>query len=260
MKKEELDSIAQTTIQEIEKSFTQIEVTKVLQKIAAKFGFKYFTFARVFPKAITRLELNTIGNYPDEWMSEYQENNYVFVDPVIKHCLSHRTPYDWKNIFIDKNEEVIAFGEACSKYELTEGFSIGVNGNCGDFSMLSFGSNRQFDVASHLGQKVIYIAHIILPYLHEKLLQIYPVSSLYPTNDLKEQNIPLQELTVRESECLLWSAEGKTAMEISMILDISESTVNFHLKNAVIKLDSANKTHAVAKAILLGLIKCKVNQ
>ena len=260
MNKEELDSIALTTIQKIETSFTQIEITNVLQTVASKFGFKYFTFARVFPKAISRLELNTIGNYPDKWMLEYQENNYVFIDPVIKHCLSHRTPYDWKNIFIDKNEDVVAFAEACSEYELTEGFSIGVNGNCGDFSMLCFGSNKQFDSASSLGKKIIFIAHIILPYLHEKLAQVYPVSSLYPTNDLKEQNIPLQELTVRENECLLWSAEGKTAMEISIILDISESTVNFHLKNAVLKLDCANKTHAVAKAILLGLIKCKVNQ
>jgi len=257
---ESLDNLVTSVVEKIEASFTQVEVTDVIQLVAIKFGFKYFTFARVFPKAITRLELNTIGNYPDEWMNEYHEKGYVFIDPVIKHCLSNRTPYDWKNIFVEKSEDVIAFGKACFKYGLTEGFSIGVNGNCGDFSLLCFGSNKQFDSSKDVYKKIIYIAHVILPYLHEKLAQIYPVSSLYPTNELKENNVPLQELTTREKECLLWSAEGKTALEISIILEISESTVNFHLKNAVTKLDCANKTHAVAKAILLGLIKNKVNQ
>jgi len=247
-------------IQKIQASLTQIEVTNAIQIIAIKFGFKYFTFARVFPKAITRLELNTIGNYPDEWMHIYQEKGYVFIDPVIKHCLSNRTPYDWKNIFIDKNEDVIEFAQACSKFDLTEGFSIGINGNCGDFSLLCFGGNPSFDSSKDECKDVIFTAHIVLPYLHEKLAQIYPVSSLYPTSSLKDTNMPLQELTTREKECLLWSAEGKTALEISIILQISESTVNFHLKNAVVKLDCANKTHAVAKAILLGLIKNKINQ
>jgi len=255
-----MDDFVLSTTRKIEASFTKVEITEVLQSLAAKFDFKYFTFVRVFPKAISRLELNAIGNYPKSWLKEYDKKNYVFVDPVIKHCLSHRTPYDWKNGFSDTNPDVISFAKASSKYNLTNGFSIGINGNCGDTSLLCFGSIKEFDSTSDLGKKIIYIAHIILPYLHEKLAQVYPVSSLYPTNDLKEQNIPLQELTVRENECLLWSAEGKTAMEISIILDISESTVNFHLKNAVLKLDCANKTHAVAKAILLGLIKCKVNQ
>jgi DNA-binding CsgD family transcriptional regulator len=61
-------------------------------------------------------------------------------------------------------------------------------------------------------------------------------------------------LTARERECLLWAARGKTAWETSAILGIGEATVNNLLASAKLKLGAATRTHAVAKAITLGLI------
>jgi len=61
-------------------------------------------------------------------------------------------------------------------------------------------------------------------------------------------------ITLREYECLLWAAQGKTASEMAVILDISERTVRFHLTNASQKLDTTNVTHTVALAIAQGLI------
>lgn len=62
-------------------------------------------------------------------------------------------------------------------------------------------------------------------------------------------------LTNRETECLKWIASGKTSGEIATILSITESTVNFHLKNILVKLDASNRVHAVTKAIVNGLLK-----
>jgi LuxR family transcriptional regulator len=61
-------------------------------------------------------------------------------------------------------------------------------------------------------------------------------------------------LTGREVEVLKWTADGKTAGEISDLLAVSEHTVNFHVKNAVAKLQTANKTAAVVRAAMLGLL------
>mgnify|MGYP003391181475 CR=1 FL=1 len=61
-------------------------------------------------------------------------------------------------------------------------------------------------------------------------------------------------LTERELECLKWSAEGKTYEDIGMLLGISTRTVRFFLENARHKLGSHNTTHAVAAAMLHGLI------
>ncbi len=63
-----------------------------------------------------------------------------------------------------------------------------------------------------------------------------------------------EKLTGREIEVLRWSASGKTSSEISEILVISVNTVNFHVKNAILKLKTANKTAAVARATMLGLL------
>ncbi len=62
------------------------------------------------------------------------------------------------------------------------------------------------------------------------------------------------ELTQRERECLMWVSLGKTAVETGEIITKSRRTVEFHLNNAVRKLGAANKIHAAALAIRVGLI------
>jgi len=61
-------------------------------------------------------------------------------------------------------------------------------------------------------------------------------------------------ITMREKEVLTWTADGKSVHEISRILQVAESTVNFHVRNAMLKLDASNRTHAVVKATLLGML------
>jgi len=66
---------------------------------------------------------------------------------------------------------------------------------------------------------------------------------------------PLVALSEREIESLTWSARGKTSDEIAQILGLSKRTINFHLDSARTKLDVANRTQAVVKAITGGLIE-----
>ena len=61
-------------------------------------------------------------------------------------------------------------------------------------------------------------------------------------------------LSPREFASLHWSAIGKTSWETARILDISESTVNFHLRNACRKLQVRGRRAAVATAIRRGLL------
>lgn len=61
-------------------------------------------------------------------------------------------------------------------------------------------------------------------------------------------------LSKREIECLYWTAAGKTSAEIATILDLSEHTINNYLVAVCQKLNSVNRTHAVAKAMREGLI------
>lgn len=62
-------------------------------------------------------------------------------------------------------------------------------------------------------------------------------------------------LTARELECLTWAARGKTTAEIADLLHRSSETVEFHLTNAMAKLDARNRAHAVAIACVRGIIR-----
>ncbi|WP_256658799.1 helix-turn-helix transcriptional regulator [Pseudomonas sp. LP_7_YM] len=62
-------------------------------------------------------------------------------------------------------------------------------------------------------------------------------------------------LTFREIEVLKWSAEGKTAAEVAMILNVKLRTVNFHIGSAIRKMGVTNKTSAVVQAALHGVFQ-----
>ncbi|HET9113134.1 MAG TPA: helix-turn-helix transcriptional regulator, partial [Burkholderiales bacterium] len=77
------------------------------------------------------------------------------------------------------------------------------------------------------------------------------MSRLLTTKMLPETEV---QLSSREVEVLQWTGDGKTSGEISELLNISERTVNFHIGNAISKLNAANKAAAVIKAAMLGML------
>lgn len=71
---------------------------------------------------------------------------------------------------------------------------------------------------------------------------------------LAAPDAPAVRLTGREYDCLAYVAAGKSDWEISVILNLSQSTVRFHVDNARRKLEAATRAHAVARATASGLI------
>ena len=69
---------------------------------------------------------------------------------------------------------------------------------------------------------------------------------------LRHESAPV--LTLREREVLRWTADGKSAVEISDLLSVSKNTIDFHIKNSILKLQTSNKTAAVVRAAMLGLL------
>jgi LuxR family transcriptional regulator len=73
------------------------------------------------------------------------------------------------------------------------------------------------------------------------------------STNIAVQSHDYKGLTLREVEVLKWSAEGKTAAEVAIILDLKIRTVNFHIGSAKRKIGVTNKTSAVVHAALQGL-------
>jgi DNA-binding NarL/FixJ family response regulator len=64
-----------------------------------------------------------------------------------------------------------------------------------------------------------------------------------------------EDLTPRELEVLERIREGNKNKQIAHQLGISETTVNFHIKNIVDKLQANDRTHAVTLALRRGLLQ-----
>lgn len=62
-------------------------------------------------------------------------------------------------------------------------------------------------------------------------------------------------LTMREIEVLRRVAAGKSNKLVAAELDISEGTVNTHMKNILPKLDASDRTHAVIIALRRGILE-----
>jgi DNA-binding NarL/FixJ family response regulator len=63
-----------------------------------------------------------------------------------------------------------------------------------------------------------------------------------------------EQLTTRELDVLRLIRDGHRNKQIADVLCIAETTVNFHVKNLVDKLNANDRTHAVTLAVRRGLL------
>jgi len=187
---------------------------------------------------IDNYELINIS-YPEEWLARYKTKNYHLVDPIVKQNFTNCSIQYWKDTY-SRYPAPEYFIKEAEDYNLRRGYSIGQTNLArteGNLFSIAGNSIEQCD-------RTELILRHSLPHLHLALSRFF-VNKSTPAPIL---------LTTREKEILSWVKEGKSSWDISIILNISEDTVNFHLKNVYRKLDAISRPHAVAVALEKGLI------
>lgn len=181
-----------------------------------------------------------VRNYPDDWMSHYVEQGYVETDAARRQCLVARGPFLWSSLVerLPRHETRI-FDEARAA-GVRDGIGIGLHGPLGE--------SMGVGVASSTGGAD--------PGRHLQTIHLLAVqfNQAYDTLTFPAKARPDPHLTPREREVLLWAARGKSAWAIGEILNISENSVEWHLKNVFRKLDADTRITAVVKALHRGLI------
>jgi DNA-binding CsgD family transcriptional regulator len=234
-------------IELLSKAKTVEELHAACTRLCAQFGFDCFNYGARFPASFVKPYYVFICGYPSEWWSRYISQNYLLIDPVVAHGVTHITPIRWDQLQPREHESERAdhfMGEA-REFGLCSGVSFPIHSSQGEVSLLSFASERDHRHTCADIQHVMPHAQHFNSYLHEAVRRIFEKQVLQLTR---------VHLTQKERQCLLWSAEGKTTWEISVILRLSERTVRFHLHNASKKLNTVSRQHAVARAVSLGLI------
>lgn len=212
-------------------------VNKLHEVISYDFAISGLAKSDDYGKVVSYKIINI--SYPVEWLDVYTSKNLYDIDSVVKENFTNFRLQRWKDTF-KKYLTPKEFLYHAEDFGLQDGFSHGQKNpadNRGSIFTLS-GNSIEFNNRTEM------ILELVVPHFHQVITRIADQQS--------RNNIP--PLSKRETEVLTWLRQGKSSWDISMILHISERTVNFHINNIKQKLDVVNRLQAVSVAVQQGLI------
>lgn len=217
------------------------QLFEIILSFGKELGFEYCAYGLRMPLPLTNPKTMMSNNYPSAWQSQYQAKNYLAIDPSVQQAIRSPLPIIWTNDLFKSTPDL---WEEARSFGLRFGWAQSIRDFNGVASMLTLArsndpiTNAELDAMRYKMVWLTQAAHIGM----SRCL----VPKLMPDVSVK--------LSKREIEVLQWTADGKTSNEISCILNIAERTINFHINNIVTKMSAANKTSAVIKAAMLGLL------
>ena len=208
-------------------------------------GVSAFMLSDIPPDRTPQLEdVHASGWHPD-WETRYLSQNFANDDPITKALATQTKPFFWyeaERSYAAKPRSKQVMNEARSEFKMLGGYGIPIRGENGVVGLVSVAT----DIKNwQLSQRENDALRIISLFAYEAVCK-------FRKGDLVGARS--HTLTRREIDCVCWIAEGKTTWEISMILGISEHTVNEYIGLASQKLGTRNRAHLVARALRLGII------
>lgn len=233
-------------VDELSIEFTQItnEATlhRALTLASRRMGFDHFALSFVPRGHGHRRTGVLVHDYPDEWASVYTNFDLAGVDPVRRACDKAFSGFAWPAM-----DQMIPMTR-CDRQML------GVGQECG--------IGNGYTVPRHLpGEASGSCTFVVKPGagLPDKMLlaaEMIGATALAAASRIsgfiRSARKPL--LSERQRQCLLWSARGRTAKQIGIILGISTLTVNQHLKLARERYDVECRQSLILCALFDGLI------
>jgi DNA-binding CsgD family transcriptional regulator len=184
------------------------------------------------------------NTYCKDWALRYESEDYVSVDPIVRLGMGSIMPIDWGDIGKLTQAQLKMLGESREFGVGKQGLTFPLHGVHGETAVFSVTADFSQSEWCDFKRSRLREIRIIADFFHQRVLG----------DSIGPDAVKKPPLTEREVECLRWCAEGKTYDDIGMLLGISARTVRFFLENARHKLDSLNTTHAVAAAMLRGII------
>ncbi len=185
-----------------------------------------------------------LKNYPDDWMKYYTEKQYEDVDPVRKYIMQANGAFLWTELDKIKGNlpkaEKLLMNEA-QEAKLLNGIGFSLHAPRNEVLGMGFASSSG---GVELNPNLLSLVSMLATQFHTVFIRLN-----------EQEKKEFIQLTKRETEVLYWCYKGKSNWITGNLLNISEDTVKYHIKNIFLKLGVNNRVAAVLKAINLGLIK-----
>lgn len=190
------------------------------------------------------VQITSLGNTPDAYIQAAKDLGDTRRDPVMAQLMTQSVPV----IYDQKTYAAAGVGELW-EMQASYGYKTGIAVKLhlpGDKHFL-LGLDREEALPEPGMQLMQMVAGL-------QLLAAHALTTADRLLSPKLGKGDLPKLTKRELDVLSWTAQGKTAWEVSVILGMSEKTVNFHLGNAMRKLEVTSKHQAVLKCFAAGIL------
>jgi LuxR family quorum-sensing system transcriptional regulator SolR len=222
-------------------SQSRTQIVKELAAMVRGLGFDYCSYVMRLPVPLTQPTVVWSSTYPAPWLEHYFAHGYLTIDPVLQQLSRDPTPVAWSSASLTQQP---AFWEEARAHGVRHGWAIATHGSTRTVGILSLARSEEVLTARELGNveaQLVWLSHTA----HGAISHVEMRNLRAPTDP---------DLSLREREILRWTAAGKTAAEIGLILGIAERTVNFHIASTLGKFKVANKTQAVVTAVMLGML------
>lgn len=224
-------------IEEIEALTSLSALSKALAAHLGRCGVENFAMSRLPPPGSDEMgPLTLIDRWPDGWVRYYDDQRFVRHDPIVSRLLSSHDPYAWADVPVDRREQPTAtriMAEAANA-GLVDGYTIPIFDPGGSQGCITM-AGRELDLRTDI-KRALYMIGLFAYSAAEKLYSA-------------QQNDKLGQLSFREREILRWIAIGRSQSAIAEMLEISDRTVEAHLRNARTKLRTVNTVHTAVVAL-----------
>lgn len=214
------------------------ELNRLYRMVQEVTEFNYFSLALAEPLPAFAPIVHTFNNFPKEFNDTYDKEQCWKDDPIFNHM--GREEFTVWSLSLDKKHpmsKLLEYGK-----EIKDGVTYWFPQCNGTVASVSLAGPRSITKA--YAQSIFFKVYTLHKTEFNILLGRRGVSD----------DIYRELLTAPELRILRLTADGLTAEEIAERIFLTQSTVQFHIKNTISKLSCRNKVQAIAKAALIGIL------
>lgn len=248
-------------ISSLESSESVSDLRIKMQSAIERYGFGAFNF---FDGGKAHLDNPYyFGTTGSRWEREYVSNEFVKYDHTLSFARRTNVPFKWKDAPLPpqhgkRKPGAVKLLEAAKDHGFEEGYIlpfhfVDLQGRNHTALVALFWQDSADNLELNLSASRKHELELIMLYFVQRVVQLQSIE-LTKRSSFAARPDTFSHLTDRERDVLTWAGRGRSAAETADVLGIGQETVKSYLMQAMNKLEALNKTHAVAKAVHLGLI------
>ena len=235
-----MNGLVEPFLEQLSKAKTLDDLTLGIEALRDRLGVEHLVYHSVNSTG----EQYAALTYDAAWADEYVAQDYARIDPVVQGCYRRFVPVDWKTLDWSGKPQRDFLGEAISAGVGNQGLSVPIRGPSGQFAMFTVSDHASDDSWERYTTEHMHALILTAHFVNQKALEIERGTDI----------LPRKNLSPRETDTLRMLAMGLSRAQAADAMTISEHTLRVYLESARNKLGALNTTHAVARALSMGLI------